>query len=85
MKNYLKPGKYNPSVNNFIYYEKNSNVFWADLDKDNIEVYYGKSSGGGEYYDLPLKSETELLKILELLGENTRALVSYVIKNKLNN
>jgi hypothetical protein len=81
---YLIPGKYNPSNGMFIYYEVCNNTFWASEEKDKVEVYYGATSGGGEYYDLPLKAKKDLLNIMECYYKDTRKLTSYCRKNDLN-
>lgn len=86
MEKYIKNGKYNASNNDFIYYENGNNCFCASISFGNkkIEVYQGNKNGGADYYDLPLKSQEELLKICGRSSYNTRQLMKYVRENDLN-
>lgn len=86
IKSYLKPGRYNPSPDMFVYYECGANCFFAQIDakKNIVEVCYGPSAGGADYFDLSLSAKADLLEIIELNGADTRKLMKYVRTNDLN-
>lgn len=85
MQTYLRSGKYNPSNGMFIYYENSNNCFWASENKDKIEVCYGPSSGGCDYWDIPLYLKKNLLEIVNSTGRNsTRSLLKLVRENDIN-
>ena len=81
---YIKKGRYNPSNNMFIYYEIGNKCFWAGNDGKTIEVCYGPSSGGCDYWDLPMKSKKDLLQIIDENGLDTRKLLKYTRANDIN-
>lgn len=84
---YLVSGKYNPSSGMFIYYENGANCFFASENKDKkvIEICYGPSSGGADYWDISIEHKAELLNIVSRHGNySTRNLLKFVRENDLN-
>ncbi len=86
MNKFIRNGRYSASTNDIIYYENASNTFLATVKRADkkVEVYYGQTSGGGEYYDLPISLQSRLLEICSSSKHNTRQLLRFVRENDLN-
>lgn len=81
---YIKSGRYNPSQDMFIYYEKGTRNFWASMSGDKIEVCYGSVYGDCDYWDLNVKHKEALLAIVDKKGFDTKALLKFTRDNDLN-